>query len=359
MFRARPKSKEEPEKCSQLHYRCTQEHACNNCPVGAQTIALNEQFKHFGFSDSWYTYCPSAAAFIAQHNLCQRDLVEIRESHIARPFRQHTSLTLGFVPERNIGFLFDWQKNTFITLFSCTKQQYETYFSEPVECDFDPNIALLSEEQTPTKELSPTPESKPEDEPPPAQPPAIYSPPPTVIAPGTSLTPPEPRPPKPPAPQIKPGLVILGHTARGLGLACAGILHQIVMRGLGKGLSGLTISGLVEKADLAKNNLDSFDSDLSRRIHFVDGSVKLKHDHQMDKVVPSKDWPTIKELARTILQYGKEGIPGDGGCYRVKYSYVNEHPVVVTYGINEEGVYKCTGILVPLNPNKFIPTGDI
>ncbi len=261
--------KNEPVECAVLHRRCTQDHVCSNCPVSAETIALNEQFKGFGFSDSWYTYRPSAAAFIAEHNLSQRDVIELRESHIARPFRQHTALTLGFVPERNIAFLFNWQKNTFITLFSCTKQQYESYFSSSqVECDFDPSIALLSEEQTPTKELSPAPESKPEDEPPPVQPPAVYSPPPTVIAPGTNLTTPEPRPPKPPAPLNKPGLVILGHTARGLGLACAGVLHQIVIRGLGQGISGLTISGLVEKADLAKNDLDTFDSDLSRRIHF-------------------------------------------------------------------------------------------
>ncbi len=79
----------------------------------------------------------------------------------------------------------------------------------------------------------------------------------------------------------------------------------------------------------------------------------------MDKIIPGKDWPTIKELARTILQYGKEGKPGYQGCYKVKYSYVNGHPVVIKYGMNDQGLYRCDSIFVPLDPSKYIPTGDV
>jgi hypothetical protein len=391
----------EPVECAVLHRRCTQEHACSNCHVGAQTIALNEQFKHFGFSDSWYTYRPSAAAFIAEHNLSQRDLIQIRESHTARPFRQHTSLTLGFVPERNIGFLFDWQKNTFITLFSCTKQQYETYFSEPVTCDFDHTKITKYK-------VFPEPLNAPIPLPPPIEiivpqgvcGGSIVSTPPKSAPCGTgptSLDPPLPQNPTR-MPEPKPRDCNWG---KGFGrypsFSEEQQLEEIALDEAQQGESqsqpkqdeptindeeiktkeAPTIQSATETIEdeeaeiettedseeatstitqVKPHDLERIDGDLKKQKHILFGSDG--HDHQWELLAPDITWKDVRPFIKNVVETGEDGIPN--GKELRKFKYINGYPVVVKYA-EVDGKIRIGTAMIPKKENihRYIPKDKI
>ncbi len=109
--------------------------------------------------------------------------------------------------------------------------------------------------------------------------------------------------------------------------------------------------------DLTPTNLYRLDENIKDRNHIVNGS--LNHDHQMQLVVPDKNWPEIRKIVQEIMETGKEGVFHKN--YKMKYAYVNNYPVVVKYRFSTKNENAISGIFVPQKDliDQFIPKDDI
>jgi hypothetical protein len=77
----------------------------------------------------------------------------------------------------------------------------------------------------------------------------------------------------------------------------------------------------------------------------------------MHRIFPDKNWPQIRALIQEIMDKGFDGISPSGDFYKIKFAYVNNHPVIVRYRPHEDGINRISRVLVAEKEtiNMFIP----